>query len=170
MAPQTDSKEINILKKENCNEYIINHSIAVRNKALDMAKHFDDVDIDSINKGALLHDIGRSKVNDIRHAVEGAKIAKKYGYSDKVINIIERHIGAGISENESTEMGLPKKSYIPKTIEEKIVAHSDNLIHGVKEVDMDFVIDKWNDEIKNPESDIRRLKELNKLLVEPFEE
>ncbi len=36
-----------------------------------------------------------------------------------------------------------KKSYIPQTIEEKIVAHADNLISGTKEVDVDFDIAKW---------------------------
>lgn len=161
--------EIKILKKEKCNKHVINHSIAVRDKALEIAKHFDDVDLEVIEKGALLHDIGRSKTNKINHAIEGAKLARKYGYSEEIIGIIERHVGAGISEEESTKMGLPKKSYVPRTIEEKIVAHSDNLIHGVEEVDVDFVVDKWKRKIENPDENIERLMELNQLLIEPFE-
>ncbi|WP_409199939.1 TIGR00295 family protein [Methanobrevibacter sp. DSM 116169] len=161
--------ELEILKKEKCNKHIINHSIAVCNKAMEIAKHFDNVDLDAIKKGALLHDLGRSRTQSINHAIEGAKIAKEYGYSEEIINIIEKHIGAGISEEESIEMGLPKKSYIPKTLEEKIVAHSDNLINGVEEVDIDFVIDKWKDTIRHPKENINRLKQLNELLVEPYE-
>ncbi|MCC7553300.1 MAG: TIGR00295 family protein [Methanobacteriaceae archaeon] len=161
--------EIQILKKEKCDENIINHSIAVRDKALEIAKQFDNVDLDIIKKGALLHDIGRCKTHNINHAIVGARLAKKYGYSEEVIKIIERHVGAGISEEESSDIGLPKKSYIPKTLEEKIVAHSDNLIHGDKEVSIDFVIKKWEKCMKNPKKNIERLKELNELLIEPFE-
>jgi len=160
--------ELQLLKKEKCSEHIINHSIAVKNKAMEIAKHFDEVDLEVIEKGALLHDIGRSKTNDITHAIEGAKLAKKYGYSDEIIRIIERHVGAGISEEESTKIGLPKKSYVPKTMEEKIVAHSDNLINGVEEVDVDFVVSKWKDKIENPDENIERLLELNQLLITPF--
>lgn len=160
--------EVKILKKENCPKYVINHSEAVYIKAMEIATNFDNVDLDIIKKGALLHDIGRSRTNGITHAIEGVQIAKDYGYTEKVLNVIERHIGAGISEKESEEIGLPKKSYIPITLEEKIVAHSDNLINGTDEVNIDFVIHKWKNRIKNPEENIQRLIILNKELVEPF--
>ncbi len=65
--------------------------------------------------------------------LKGRKIVKQYGYPEEVQNIVERHIGAGITEEESVKLGLPKKSYIPQTIEEKIVAHADNLLSGTKD-------------------------------------
>ena len=123
-----------------------------------------------IKKGALLHDIGRSKTHGITHAVEGAKIVREYGYPEEVQNIVERHIGAGLSEDEAIKLGLPKKSYIPQTIEEKIVAHADNLISGTKEVDVDFDIAKWKRKIDEPEEDIKRLIELDNELIKAFED
>ena len=139
-------------------------------KAMKIASNFDNADKDLIRKGALLHDIGRSKTHGIRHAIEGVEIARKYGYGEDVLNIIERHIGAGITESEAKDLGLPEKSYVPQTLEEKIVAHADNLISGSEEVDIDFVIEKWKRRIENPDDNIKRLIELDNELIKPFEE
>lgn len=162
--------EIELLKKENTPPNVIEHSIAVCRKSLKIAANFDDADKDLIRKGALLHDIGRSKSHGIDHAVIGVEIARKYGYGEDVLNIIERHIGAGITESEAKELGLPVKSYLPETLEEKIVAHADNLVSGSEEVDIDFVIAKWKRRIENPDDNIERLIMLNDELIKPFEE
>ena len=162
--------EIELLKKENTPENVIDHCIAVCKKAMKIAANFDNADEDLIRKGALLHDIGRSKTHGITHAIEGVEIAKKYGYSQEVLNIIERHIGAGITKEEAAELGLPERSYIPQTLEEKIVAHADNLISGSKEVDLDFVIEKWKRNIKDSDDNIERLIELDNELIKAFEE
>ena len=162
--------EIKLLEKENTPENVIEHSKAVYKKAMEIAANFDDADKDLIKKGALLHDIGRSKTHGITHAIEGAEIARKYGYPDEVLNIIERHIGAGITEEEAVELGLPKKSYLPETLEEKIVAHADNLISGSEEVDIDFVIKKWKRRIEDSEDNIERLIELDDELIKAFED
>ncbi|MCQ2972686.1 MAG: TIGR00295 family protein [archaeon] len=162
--------ELNILKKENCPEFVIKHSIAVYKKAMEISTNFNEVNLDLVRQGALLHDVGRSVTHGIEHAVEGAKIAKRYGYPIEVQNIIERHIGAGISLEESKELPIPTKSYIPQTLEEKIVVHSDNLLHGDKPVDIDFVAKKWEKRMENPKENIERLKKLNKELIEDFEE
>ena len=162
--------EIKLLRKENTPENVIEHSQAVYRKAMKIATNFDNVDVDLIRKGALLHDIGRSKTHGITHAIEGVKIAEKYGYETDVLNIIERHIGAGITAEEAAYLGLPEKSYVPQTLEEKIVAHADNLVSGSEEVDIDFVIEKWNRRIELPEENIKRLMKLNYELIEVFEE
>ena len=167
---KTDKMEIELLEKENTPENVIDHCKAVYKKAMKIAANFDDADEDLIKKGALLHDIGRSRTHGITHAVEGAKIARQYGYPDDVINIIERHIGAGITEEEAVKLGLPKKSYVPQTLEEKIVAHADNLVSGSKEVDIDFVIEKWKRTIEDSDDNIERLIELHNELIKPFEE
>jgi len=162
--------EIELLEKEHTPDNVIDHCIAVYKKAMEIASNFDDADKDLIKKGALLHDIGRSKTHGITHAIEGVEIAKKYGYNQDVLNIIERHIGAGITENESVKLGLPKKSYVPQTLEEKIVAHADNLVSGSEEVDIDFVINKWKVRIEDSDENIERLLKLHEELIKPFEE
>ena len=162
--------EIELLKKENVPENVIDHCKAVCRKAMEIASNFDNADKDLIRKGALLHDIGRSRNHGIEHAIEGVEIARKYGYSQDVLNIIERHIGAGITAEEAEKLGLPKKSYIPQTLEEKIVAHADNLISGSEEVDIDFVIKKWKRRIEDSEDNIERLIELDNELIKVFED
>lgn len=164
------NRELELLKKENTPENVIEHSKAVCAKAMKIASNFDNADCDLIQKGALLHDIGRSRTHDITHAIVGVEIARKYGYREDVLNIIERHIGAGITKNEAEKLGLGKKSYVPQTLEEKIVAHADNLISGSEEVDIDFVIEKWKRRMDNPEDNIKRLIELDKELIKAFEE
>lgn len=113
--------EIELLRKENTPENVIDHCEAVYKKAMKIASNFDNVDGDLIKKGALLHDIGRSKTHDITHAIEGVEIAKKYSYSDDVLNIIERHIGAGITEDEAIELGLPKNPMYLKHLKKRLL-------------------------------------------------
>ncbi|MBR2665392.1 TIGR00295 family protein [Methanobrevibacter sp.] len=162
--------EIELLEKEHTPENVIDHCKAVYKKAMKIAANFNDVDEDLIRKGALLHDIGRSRTHGITHAVEGVKIAERYGYDEDVLNIIERHIGAGITESEAEKLGLPKKSYVPQTLEEKIVAHADNLVSGSREVDIDFVIEKWKRTIEDSDDNIERLVKLDNELIKAFEE
>ena len=159
-----------MLEKEHTPENVIDHCKAVYKKAIKIAANFNDVDEDLIRKGALLHDIGRSRTHGITHAVEGVKIAERYGYDEDVLNIIERHIGAGITESEAEKLGLPKKSYVPQTLEEKIVAHADNLVSGSREVDIDFVIEKWKRTIEDSDDNIERLIKLDNELIKAFEE
>lgn len=162
--------EIKLLENENTPDNVIEHSLAVYKKAMEIAANFDNADKDLIKKGALLHDIGRSRTHGITHAIEGVEIAKKYGYEENVLKIIERHIGAGITKKEAEKLGLPVKSYLPETLEEKIVAHADNLISGSEEVDIDFVIKKWKRRIEDSEDNIERLIELDNELIKSFEE
>ena len=74
-----DKMEIELLEKEHTPKNVIEHCEAVYKKAMEIASNFDDVDEDLIRKGALLHDIGRSKTHGITHAIEGVKIAQKHG-------------------------------------------------------------------------------------------
>lgn len=133
---------IDLLRKSGCSFNVIEHCLAVAAYAREIAMDIRNcarekkaqikVDIDLVYIGGLLHDIGRSRTHGISHAVEGAKIAIENGLDKKLINIIERHIGAGIPEEEAVALGLPAKDFIPLTLEEKIVAHADNLISGTR--------------------------------------
>lgn len=123
----SEKKCIELLTQTGCSEDVINHCKAVRNIAVKMAKKAG-ADIDLVKAGALLHDIGRSETHGISHAVQGARIAEKLGLPECIVNIIERHIGAGLSKKEAVKLGLAEKDYIPISLEEKIVCHADNLI------------------------------------------
>jgi uncharacterized protein len=127
MAIPTPGQCLQMLKDVGCSEDVIRHCKAVRKVAVKIAKKAH-ANIELVEAGALLHDIGRCKTQGIMHGVEGAKIAGQLGLSPKIIAIIERHLGAGIPQDEAIALGLPPKDYIPITLEEKIVAHADNLI------------------------------------------
>ncbi|MBC7081198.1 MAG: HDIG domain-containing protein [Thermoplasmatales archaeon] len=122
---------LKILEKEGCSKDVIEHCKKVRDLAIKIAEKIAEnginLDMEAIEAGAILHDVGRAKRNDLMHVVEGVKIAKKYGLPKKVVAIIERHVGSGIDEEDAERLGLPKKDYIPKSIEEEIVSHADNL-------------------------------------------
>lgn len=161
--------EIKLLKKVGCPEWVINHSKAVCKKALEIAKYYPEANKELIRKGALLHDIGRSKSNNIDHAYIGGKIAKELGYSQDVINIIERHVGTGISKKESENMNIPTKDYIPKTLEEKIVSHADNLLNGSDEVNVDFTANKWRKKLGENHPSINQLYKNHEELIKSKE-
>ena len=98
----TPEKCIFLLKKSGCSDSVISHCKVVRNLAVNIAKR-TDADLKLVEAGALLHDIGRSKTHGLKHAIEGAKIAKDMGLPDRIIRIIERHIGAGLSADIASE-------------------------------------------------------------------
>lgn len=162
-------EEINLLIELNCPQWVIEHSKGVSRKACEIASNFEDVDMELVRVGGLLHDIGRSKTNSIEHAVIGAQILKERGFSSEIINIVERHIGTGLSEKDAKELGLPIKSYIPQTLEEKIVSHADNLFNGSDEVDVEFTINKWKRKLGENHPSIERIQEIHEELVLRFE-
>jgi uncharacterized protein (TIGR00295 family) len=123
----TPGQCLQMLQNAGCSEEVIRHCKAVRTIAVRIAKKAH-ANIELVQAGALLHDIGRSKTQGIMHGVEGAKIATELGLPPKLVLIIERHLGAGIPKEEAYALGLPLKDYLPQTLEEKIVAHADNLI------------------------------------------
>lgn len=122
---------IELLRNAGCEEEVVQHCIIVTRLAVKIAK-LCNADVELVETGAMLHDIGRSKTHGIKHGVFGAEIAKKLDLPNEVVGIIENHLGAGIVSEDAVELGLPPDDYIPKTLEEKIVAHADNLIEGDK--------------------------------------
>jgi uncharacterized protein len=154
------------LKDLNCPPHVIEHSKAVSTKAVDMASDFKDktgfeIDLDLIETGAMVHDIGRSKTHTIKHAFVGAEILTNLNFPKEVVNITLKHIGAGIPPDEAQILGLPPGDYMPITLEEKIVAHADNLIKGTIEVDLEYVIRKWQGFFGRDHPAISRLKKLD---------
>jgi len=132
---------IKLLRENGCSGEVVNHCKATRDLAVRIAKKAN-ANVELVEAGALLHDIGRSKTHGIRHGIEGAKIAVEIGLPESIVNIIERHLGAGIPKEEAVRLGLPAKDYIPRTLEEKIVAHADNLIDDGKKHSIENEVEK----------------------------
>jgi len=131
-----------LLEKSGCPENVIAHSEAVAEFALRIADCIPSCSSETAYTGGLLHDIGRSVSHGIDHGVTGGKIAHKAGVNSVFVRIIENHIGSGLTAEEAGSLGLPSRNFIPETIEEKVVAHADNLISGTKRRDLRSVIDK----------------------------
>jgi uncharacterized protein len=117
-----------LLKKYGVSEDVIRHVKKVRDYAREIAEQNPSADLELVEAGALLHDIGRSRTHDIDHAVAGADILRAEDVDERIVRIVERHIGAGLTREDAVYLGLPPKDYLPETIEEKIVCHADNLI------------------------------------------
>ena len=120
---------LRLLREHGCEDDVIAHCEAVSALAVKIAKRCR-AKLELVEIGGLLHDLGRCRSHTLTHAVEGANLATELRLPEPLVRIIERHIGAGISRKEAERLGLPKKDYTPRTLEEKIVAHADNLISG----------------------------------------
>ncbi|WNY26734.1 HDIG domain-containing metalloprotein [Methanolapillus ohkumae] len=127
-------KALQILKEEGCEEKVIAHCCVVSEVAVCLArKNIEagrDVNVEFVEIGGLLHDLGRARSHGMDHAVIGAELAQKYNLDDAILKIIKKHIGAGLTPEEANYFGLPADDYMPRTWEEKIVAHADNIVKG----------------------------------------
>jgi uncharacterized protein (TIGR00295 family) len=96
------------------------------------AEQGHNVNQDATIAGALLHDIGRSGTQLVGHGYVGAEILEREGVDAVVVEIVRRHVGAGISAEEAVALGFPAGDYIPKSLEEKIVCFADKMLDGDK--------------------------------------
>ncbi|MCL7415431.1 MAG: HDIG domain-containing protein [ANME-2 cluster archaeon] len=139
-------RALELLEIAGCSDKVIKHCLTVAEYSRECAKKVEKnghpIDVELVFIGALLHDIGRSITHDINHAVEGACLGREYGLNPSIIRIIETHIGAGIAETEARSQGLPQRNYFPSTIEEKIVAHADNLVDDIRIISISEKVDK----------------------------
>ncbi len=140
---------------------IADHSRAVAGLATRIAE-LCGANIDVVRAASLLHDIGRSESNGIDHGIVGSRILKLYGVSERILQIVKRHVGAGISQDEAVKLGLPDHDLMPRTIEEKIVAQADNLFRGTFRLKMQQVTEIY--EKRNLHEASERIKNLHKEL------
>jgi len=137
-------EDVALLVASGCASAVVAHCIAVSALAHSFAGRSKiKIDQDLVRRGGLFHDIGRSRTHGIDHAVVGTEIARRVGLPEAIAQIIERHIGAGITASEAERLGLPKKDYLPLTPEEKIVSYADNLISGVREMPFHEALDRF---------------------------
>ena len=152
---------LKLCRKLGLPDHIIQHSIAVAEKALEIAHQIQaaghSIDLEIVEMGALLHDIGRVNARGLYHAAEGYKILRGYGFPEAIARIAETH-----SLNPSW----------PTTIEEKIVCYADKIIKGTQPLSVDDRFDIWikrygeNDLLLTAKKNILKIeKELSKLLI-----
>lgn len=123
------------------------HSTQVRDKALQIlsspACSEMKLDVQLVNDGALLHDIGiflchapsihcEGSADYLLHGVKGAELLRKYGQEHGVdmepyARICERHTGAGLTIDDIRRQQLPMtiQDYLPESLEEKLVCLAD---------------------------------------------
>ena len=133
------------LRGAGCSDGVVEHCRDVARIAVRLAGELRgrgvEVDVDLVEVGALLHDLGRARTHGIRHGVVGAEMARGLGLPEVLVRIIERHIGAGIPAEEAEAQGLPRGDYVPVTLEERLVAYADKLSERGREVPFEVTLE-----------------------------
>jgi uncharacterized protein len=159
---------LKILSESGCSKRVIVHCKAVSALAVKFAESCKNkglnVDVELVEVGALLHDIGRSKTHGINHAVVGVEIAKSLNLPASIVSIIACHIGGGIAADEAKKLGLPAKDYFPATLEEKIVSYADKLLEGSRVVSIEKTITKFSRKLGYDHPAIARIMRLHEEL------
>lgn len=137
-----DSRCIEYLEEAGCKRRVIIHCCTVNAVAQEIVSRISGANVELVTAGALLHDIGRSVDHSIMHAYIGSQIAEAYGLPKELVDIIRKHTGAGLDAEDVEEMGLPPADYMPRTIEEKIVAHADNMVSDNRVVEHTYSVNK----------------------------
>jgi len=119
------------------------------------------VDVGLVEVGGLLHDVGRSRTHGIGHGVVGGEIVRELGLPEVVARVAERHVGAGLTAEEAAGFGLPRRDFVPVTLEEKIVCYADKLVAGGRVVGFDKAFEKFVEDVGVGSPAVGRLRELH---------
>jgi len=122
--------DIDVLRTAGVAEDDITHSVHVAEKALELARRIGGVSINQelVGRGALFHDLGKSKTHEMEHGKIGAELGCKIGLPQEICDIMEKHIRGGLTEAETIELGLPVKDYTLHRLEERIIIYADRLV------------------------------------------
>lgn len=164
-SPPSKERALEILRNVGCPPNVVRHCEAVSKLAVEIAKACQErgmnVDLKLVEIGALLHDIGRAKTHGINHGVVGAEIARSKGLPESIISITENHLLAGITAEEAKKFGLPVKDYLPKTLEERIIAYADKRLDGARIVDIEVTISHLSRWLNASDPIIERVRKLH---------
>ena len=165
MKPPADAA-IAVHGKYGSSQRIIVHCRTVAAVAWTLAEEYETkgkrVDGSAVYTAALLHDIGRTKTQTVAHGLEGSEILKTEGFPDMVVEIVRKHVGAGISADEAKRLGLPEFDYMSNKAEEVIVCFADKMVDGDKVRPFEFEVERFR--LKG--HDVDRLKGLKRMVEE----
>jgi len=139
---------------------LFNHSFAVTQKALDIARRNpqENFDLAFVEEAAMLHDIGIFLTNYPRifcfgekpyicHNYLGAEILQKEGLPKHAL-VCERHMGTGITlaQIERENLPLPHRDMLPISPEEQLICFADKFFsksqlekeHSIDEIRKDL--------------------------------
>ncbi|PWI49454.1 hypothetical protein CEE45_01295 [Candidatus Heimdallarchaeota archaeon B3_Heim] len=119
------------------------------------------IDCNLVLAGAMLHDIGRSRSHKLDHGIIGGKLLKEEKFPAELISIIENHVFAGISKEEALEFNLPHRDFLPHSLEEKVVAYSDNISKSNAILTTEQVIIRYSRYLDEKHSIIQRVWDLH---------
>ncbi|MGC8849095.1 MAG: TIGR00295 family protein [Candidatus Bathyarchaeia archaeon] len=161
---------LGILQRLGCPPQVIAHCRRVADIALELALKASDrgfpVDLGLVEAGALLHDVGRSITHRVDHGAVGADMLRSIGIDEDIARIVERHVGAGIPADEAVELGLPKRDYMPSTLEEKIVCYADKLAKGSRRITYEEALMDLIEDLGEGHPAVKRLKRLHGEILE----
>jgi len=147
--------------------HVINHIEMVTKKSLEIGRKLRekgyDVDLELLEIGGYLHDIGRSVTHKVGHGVESGKIVRELRFPESVVRLVERHIGAGITSEEAVRLDLPRKDYTPETLEEKILSYADKFLESklvFKTVNGEEIVERKDIEYESIEPTLKRFRKL----------
>lgn len=165
-----EEKCVKILLEEGVNSNVLRHVLKVSEVAKDLADRVESkghrVNKKLVAAGALLHDIGRAVTHDVPHGVIGGQIVRRRKLDERLAKIVERHVGAGISEEEAAKLKLGTVNLIPETLEEKIVCYADKLVDSDKKIEFTETLKHFKEKLGEEHPAIRRLKELDEFFQE----
>ena len=128
----SEEEALALHRKHGSKEIVVRHCRVVAGAAAAVADAFraagTPVDSSIVRAGALLHDIGRSRVMDVTHGFVGSEMLEADGVDERVVQAVRKHVGAGLSPDEARGLGLPDRDYIPRTLEERIVCFADKMV------------------------------------------
>ena len=166
----SDVESLALHRKYGSSDRIVSHCKTVTRVAEILAEEFNrrgrQVDVRMVVAGAMLHDIGRSRVQTVMHGVEGSRIITKEGADKEVVEIVQKHVGAGISPAEAKSLGLPDLDLIPRSLEERIVCFADKMVDGDRVRPFDGEVRRF----AMKKHDVPRLLDLKKKLQEELGE
>ena len=165
----TRAEVLGILAKTGCSKRVIAHCKTVSKFAVRVARAFKEkgvgVNIQLVETGGLLHDIGRSKTHTVDHGFIGGEIAYSLGLPQSVVKVIERHVGGGIPKEEAKQLGWPARSYLPLTWEEKIVCYADKRVKGMRTAPIGQALGSYVARLGRNHPAIDRIKKLHEEIV-----
>jgi len=165
-----EGQAVELHRHHGSSDVVVEHCRTVATVACALAAeikgHGKEVDVKVVNAGALLHDIGRSRTQTVRHGLEGAEMIERDGVDKVVVDIVRKHVGAGLSPEEARSLGLPDLDYIPRTLEERVVCFADKMVDSKRIRPFEIEVQKF---VKKGH-DVARLMALKKSLQDDLGE